>query len=133
VRAFDVEEAKAIIKTNPKYLSLNEMYLVARTYPEGSREFNEVFDIATRLFPGEPVAIVNASAVDIETGNFRVALERLLKVADRKDALNNLGVAYARMGQYDKARKCFEEAISSGDELAEHNLKELSIVEEQSM
>ncbi|MDY6147420.1 MAG: DUF3868 domain-containing protein [Porphyromonas sp.] len=133
VRAFDVEEAKVIIKTNPKYLSLNEMYLVARTYPEGSKEFNEVFDIATRLFPSEPVAIVNASAVDIETGNFRVALERLLKVADRKDALNNLGVAYARMGQYDKARKCFEEAISSGDELAEHNLKELSIVEEQNM
>lgn len=133
VRAFDVEEAKVVIKTNPKHLSLNEMYLVARTYPEGSREFNQVFDIATRLFPNDPVAIINGSAVDIETGNHRVALERLLKVANRKDALNNLGVAYARVGQYDKARECLEKAVNNGDKLAEHNLKELDIVEKQNM
>lgn len=131
VRAFDVEEAKEVIKTNPKHLSLNEMYLVARTYPEGSKEFNEVFDIATRLFPNEPVALINGSSVDIETNNFRMAAERLRKVADRKEAFNNLGVAYAGMGEYDKAREFFHKALAVGDKLAEHNLKELEKVEKQ--
>lgn len=75
VRGFDVEEAKQILKTNPKLLSLNEMYLVAKSYPAESKEFKEVFDIATRLYPNEPVAIINASAADIEGG---VTIKRLL-------------------------------------------------------
>ncbi|KGN74430.1 hypothetical protein HQ47_05145 [Porphyromonas macacae] len=132
VRAFDVEEAKKVIKTNPKHLSLNEMFLVAKTYPEGSREFKEVFDIATRLYPDEPVAIINASAVDIEGGNYNAAVKRLNRVVNtRKDALNNLGVAYAGLGQYDKARECFERAIAAGDKLAKHNLEEFEKVEKQ--
>ena len=50
-RPFDVNEAKQVIKTKPQYLSLNEMFLVANTYPKESAEFKEVFDIAVRLYP----------------------------------------------------------------------------------
>jgi hypothetical protein len=62
-RAFNVEEARKIIKTNPKLLSLNERYLVAQSYPADSKEFKEVFDIAARLYPDDPIAIVNSAAV----------------------------------------------------------------------
>ena len=48
VRAFNVEEAREVIKKNPKLLSLNEMYLVAESYPSNSKEFRDVFDIAVR-------------------------------------------------------------------------------------
>ena len=34
---FDVEQGRIVIKTNPKYLSLNEMYQVANSYPKGSK------------------------------------------------------------------------------------------------
>ena len=34
---FDVEHGRIIIRENPKYLSLNEMYQVANSYPKGSK------------------------------------------------------------------------------------------------
>lgn len=131
VRAFDVEEAKAVIKTNPKHLSLNEMYLVAQSYPAGSKEFMEVFDIATRLYPNEPVAMINGSAVDVEGGNYQAAIDRLTRIQDRPEALNNLGVAYAKAEQWEKAQECFEKAIANGDEAAKHNMEELNKVEKE--
>jgi hypothetical protein len=38
------------------------MYLVAQTYEPGSPEFNEVFDIAVRLFPDDETANLNAAS-----------------------------------------------------------------------
>ncbi|MBR8770539.1 DUF3868 domain-containing protein [Porphyromonas levii] len=126
VRAFDVEEAKEIIKTNPKLLSLNEMYLVAKSYPADSKEFKEVFDIAARLYPNEPIAIINASAADIEGGNYQAAIERLSKLSSNAEAVNNTGVAYARMGNVEQARASFQKAVSMGSDNAKHNLEELT-------
>ena len=37
VANFDVQQGRIVIKTNPKYLSLNEMYQVANSYPKGSK------------------------------------------------------------------------------------------------
>ncbi|MBR8766229.1 Outer membrane protein A [Porphyromonas levii] len=129
VRAFDVEEAKEIIKTNPKLLSLNEMYLVAKSYPADSKEFKEVFDIAARLYPNEPIAIINASAADIEGGNYQAAIDRLSKLSNNAAALNNMGVAYAKLGDTARAIDCFNKAVAAGDTVeAAHNLKELEQV-----
>ncbi|WP_211833758.1 OmpA family protein, partial [Porphyromonas levii] len=126
VRAFSVDEAREVIKTNPKLLSLNEMYLVAKSYPAESKEFKEVFDIAARLYPNEPVAIINASAADIEGGNYQAAIDRLSKLSNNAAALNNMGVAYAKMGDADRAMECFNKAIELGSSEAMANLKELS-------
>ncbi len=125
VRPFNVEEAKQVIKTNPKLLSLNEMYLVAETYPAESKEFKEVFDIATRLYPDDPIAILNSAAADIEGGNHQAALDRLMKIENDPRAWNNLGVAYARMGDLEKAESYFSRAANRGDNDASANLQEL--------
>ncbi len=61
VRPFSVEEAREIFRTKPRQLSLRELYMVAQSYPAGSDEFNEVFDVAARLFPNDPVANLNAA------------------------------------------------------------------------
>lgn len=124
VKAFDVEEAKAIIRTNPQYLSLNEMYLVANSYPKESAEFKEVFDIASRMYPQDAVAQLNAATADIEAGSLERAIV-LLEKQHTADAWNNLGVAYAKKGDLDKATELFKKAIKSGHDIAKKNLVEL--------
>lgn len=124
-RPFNVDEAKEVIKTRPKLLSLNEMFLVAQTYAPASSEFKEVFDIAARLYPNEPIAILNSAAADIEGGNNQSAIDRLNKIESDQRVWNNLGVAYARSGGLEKAKGYFEKATARGDEDAKHNLEEL--------
>jgi len=113
-RAFNVEEAKQILKTKPGLLSLNEMYMVAGSYPSDSREFREVFDIAARLYPDSEVAIVNSAAADIENKNYAAAIERLKKIEDKPYAWNNLAVAYSLMGNKEKADMYFKKWADSG-------------------
>lgn len=95
VRPFDVEEAKEILKTKPQQLSLQEMYLVAQTYEPGSPEFNEVFDIAVRLFPDDPTANLNAACTELQKGNLQAAEKYLAKAGHSKAA--------------DRIRKIYEE------------------------
>lgn len=128
VRPFDVEEAREVIKTNPRLLSLNEMYLVAQSYPVGSTEFKEVFDIATRHYPDSDIAILNSSSADIEVGNIDAAIERMNKISDNPKVWNNLGVAHALNGDLDTAEEYFNKAASSGDDDARTNLEELTKV-----
>jgi len=125
VRAFPVEEAKTILKSNPRLLSLNEMYLVAVTYPRESKEFKEVFDIAARLYPDDPIALINSAATDLEGGNFVAALERLERVKNDPRAWNNMGVSYAKAGDLPKATEFLKKAADNGDPMAATNLKEL--------
>ena len=125
VRAFDIEEAKVVLRSNPKLLSLNEMYLVANSYAPDSKEFKEVFDIAVRLFPDQPVAIINASAVDIEGGNYDAAIARLKKLESDARTWNNLGVAYAKKGDVATAKAYFEKSAQAGVAEATHNLEEM--------
>ena len=125
VRAFTVEEGREIIKKDPKLLSLNEMYLVAGSYPKGSKEFNEVFDIAVRLYPDQPIAIINAASAEIEAGAYASAIARLEKLPDDAAALNNLAVAYALSGDDARAKAVLEKAQALGSAEAAHNLEEL--------
>ena len=124
-RAFSVEEAKVLIKTKPQQLSLNEMFLVANTYPKNSRDFKEVFDIAVRLYPDSEFANMNSAALDIENGAYDVALERSLKV-NLPEAWNNIGYIYIRKKEYDKAGEYFRKAADAGLQTAKDNLSELN-------
>lgn len=125
VRSFDVEEAKAIIKTNPKLLSLNEMYMVAHSYGAGSREFNEVFDIAVRMYPDSEIAIMNSAAADIENNAIDRAIQQMQKLHDNPKAWNNLGVAYVLKGDLRKAMEFFSKAATTNNADAVRNLENL--------
>lgn len=128
VRPFNVEEAKDVIKKNPKLLSLNEMYLVAKTYPTDSDNFKNVFEVAVQAFPNDPIAIVNSAAMDIEAGKVQQAHERMLRIESDSRVWNNLAVTYSKKGEYDKAKFYFEKALANGDEYASYNLSELEKV-----
>lgn len=134
VRGFSVEEGREIIKSHPQQLSLNEMYLVANTYQEGSESFNEVFDIAVRMFPEDDVARINAAASAINRNDLVMAQKYLDGVKEKSGVfLNSQGVIYLLKGDYDEAEKFFEKAASAGIAAGNHNLEELNMKRENDM
>lgn len=124
-RAFDVNEAKAAINTRPQLLSLNEMFHVAQTYPKGSAQFKDVFDIAARMYPNDPVANMNAATVELEGGNVDGAITRLEKFKDLPEAWNNLGYALVQKQRYDEALSYFDRAAARDDATARENAVQL--------
>lgn len=123
VRGFNVEEAKRVIRTRPQNLSLQEMFAVAQTYEPGSREFNQVFDVAVRLYPDEAVANLNAANALLEAGLVEQALPFLRKAGDSPEAQNARGVALILQGRYDEAQPLLLEAAEAGLEAAGENAK----------
>lgn len=124
-RPFDVNEAKQVIKSKPQYLSLNEMFLVANTYDKASQDFKEVFDIAVRLYPTDPIAQLNTAALEIETGATDAAINRLMNI-NAPEAWNDLGVAFANKQDYQTASQYFSKAAATGLKAAIWNQQQLS-------
>ena len=65
VRGFNLEETKEIIKTRPQLLSLQEIYRIAKSCQPGSEEFNRSFQVAATMVPDDPIANLNAGAMEI--------------------------------------------------------------------
>lgn len=82
IRNFSVDEAKQIIQSDPSKLSLNEMFLVAETYETGSEPFNEVFEVAVRMYPDDPVSNLNAAISAVNTRQLDKAKRYLAKAND---------------------------------------------------
>ncbi len=59
---------------------------MAQTYEPGSPEFNEVFDIAVRLFPDNETANLNAACTDLQKGDLTSAEKHLAKAGNSKEA-----------------------------------------------
>lgn len=123
-KPFSIDEAKVQMQTKPQYLSLNEMFLVANTYPKNSREFKEVFDTAVRLYPNNPVAQLNTGALELETGAVDNAIRRLEGV-NLPEAWNNLGIAYAQKEDFRRAQEYFNRAAQAGNSVARTNAEQL--------
>ena len=131
VRNFNLEEARQLIRTNPKLLSQNEMYQVAGSYPKDSKEYREAMEIAARTYPDDPVALGNAAATCLAQKDARSAIALLEGKTLDAAARNTLGVAYAEVGEYQKAKSTLEEAARAGNADAKENLKQVIKVIEQ--
>ena len=111
VAGFSVEEGKKVFRTNPQNLSLNEMYMIAKTYEPGGRAFNEVFETAVRLFPNSDVANINAAAAALERRDLNAAAGYLARVREQTPAYwNNLGVLQWLQGNHQGAADSFSRA-----------------------
>ncbi len=111
VAGFSVEEGKKVFRTNPQNLSLNEMYMIAKTYEPGGRAFNEVFEMAVKLFPNSDVANINASAAALERRDLIAAASYLARVREHTPAYwNNLGVLQWLQGNHQGAADSFSRA-----------------------
>lgn len=127
VKNFNVEEAKEIMKVRPQNLSLNEMYLVANTYPNGSKEFINVFETAVRLFPEDDIAKLNAAVAALSRRDIETAERYLDQVKHRElpEYANAAGVLALLKDDYESARKYLQIAVDAGLEVAGKNLEEL--------
>ena len=131
VRNFNLEEARQLIRTNPKLLSQNEMYQVAGSYAKDSKEYREAMEIAARTYSDDPVALGNAAATCLAAKDARGAIALLEGKKLDAAAMNTLGVAYAEVGEYQKAKSTLEEAARAGNADAKGNLKQVIKVIEQ--
>lgn len=126
VKPFTTEQAKQRLTTNPEQVSLNEMYLIAQSYPAGSPEFNELFGEMLTLYPDNVAARNNLAAVALETGDLRRAHACLEKIKNLPEAQNNLGILLFREGKVNEAKQCFEKASACGCKEAVANLQEIN-------
>lgn len=127
VKNFNVEEAREVIKIRPQNLSLNEMYLVANTYSNGSQEFIDVFETAVRLFPEDDVARLNAAAAALSRRD-TITAERYLGLVKQKELpeyANAAGVLALLKGDYDTAARLLQSAMNAGLDVAGKNMEEL--------
>lgn len=122
VREVRNAEAAQLIYTNPKLLSLQEMYGVAKNYEPGSKEYKQVYEIAATCYPEDVVANINAASANIISGDFDRAQQLMDRVKDDPRACNNLGVLAWLNGDADKAVEWFTKALQSEPEKAQQNL-----------
>lgn len=126
VRGFSVEEGREIIKTRPQHLSLNEMFAVANTYQPGSREYNDVFDVAVRMYPSDPVANLNAANIAISKKDYAAAKRYLASAGNSPQAAHARGVLALVEGNLNEAEQLLKQAQNGGVREAAANLEELA-------
>ena len=125
VREFTVEEGREIIKTRPQQLSLSEMFAVANSYETGSKEYNDVFEIAVRMYSSDPVANLNAANISIGKGDYESAKKYLSKAGNSAEAIHARGVIKLIEGDLDGAETLLKQAKEAGVIDAAANLREL--------
>ncbi len=108
IRNFTTEEAREMLYKDPSQLSLEEMYRVAQTYEVGSESYNEVFEIAVRLYPDDPISNLNAANTALLNRNATAARRYLTKAAEGPEKRLAEGVASWLEGDTDQARSIFE-------------------------
>lgn len=124
IRPLTLEESERLIYTKPELLSMDEMYRVARQYEPGSEKFCEIFDIALRAYPTDPVSNLNAANSMLLRGDVDGAAARLTYVPDScGEKQLALGAIALKRGDVELARNLFEKAKKAGVAEADENLK----------
>ena len=92
----DVAEIRELIKTTPQKLSLHEMFVLAQSLEPGSDEYREVFEVAVRMYPEDPVANLNAANIALGRDELDRAEVYLAKAGDAPEAVYARGILAAK-------------------------------------
>lgn len=126
IRSFSTPlEIEEVMRTAPQKLSLEEFYVLAQTYEPGSKELDELFEIAVKMYPLDPIANLNAANSAITKGDYSRALRYLALTADMPEAIYAYGVIEVLREKYDDARPHLERAASLGIKEAQTALDEM--------
>lgn len=106
----DPEEILRLVYTRPQNLSLNEFFLASKIVPEGSEEYNYIFETAARMYPDDEVANLNAANAAMQNGALDNAAAYLKKAGDGPDATYARGILEALRGNYEEALGIFRQA-----------------------
>ena len=122
---FDVNEIEQVFETNPKMLTLNELYLLAGKYEQGSPKYYQVYLTAAAMYPDSDVANLNAAGCAMSNGNLQAARTYLEKVRPGADSDYAWGVVYAIEGDYAKALEMLKKAAQAGSKQAADMIPEV--------
>lgn len=123
VRPFSAEEALEVMKTNPKHVSLYEMFWAAQSLGISTDGYNDVIELAVATYPDEPVANYNAAIVAINKGDYDKAKAYLAKVPETGETLNMLGIIALNTGNSQEAEAYFKKAVDNGFAQAADNMR----------
>ena len=126
IRSFtdvDAEHVRELVFSRPQMLDLDEFYIAAHDLDPSSEEFAQIFDVAVRMFPKDPVANLNAANVAMQNGDFKSAAKYLERTGNLPEALYARGVMAALCEDFNAAAEWFTKAQQAGvkeaaDELA---------------
>ena len=104
----DVAEIIRVMKVAPQKLSLSEFYLAAQSMKPGTDDFNEVFDIAVKMFPDDPVANLNAANSAMQRGDYTSAARYLKKAGNGNEAKYAAAMLAALQKDYTTALSLFK-------------------------
>lgn len=130
----DPKEILQLVYTRPQNLSLNEFFLASKIVPEGSAEYNYIFETAVRMYPDDEIANLNAANAAMQHGALDTAAAYLKKAGDGPDATYARGMLAALRGNYEEALGIFgqaarmrvasaPEAIRQIQEIIKHNAR----------
>jgi tetratricopeptide (TPR) repeat protein len=122
-KAKTLSEAKSTLQSNPKELSLADLYMVALSYEKGSKVWNDIIILAVENYPNSNEAKVNAANVAMANGNYAKAAEYLNTLPqEMPEAMNSRGILAMANGDYNEAMTLFEKAQKAGISEATYNL-----------
>lgn len=125
VRTFsydDVDHIRTLVKTRPQNLSLEEFYLAAQGIDSNSEQFQEIFDVAVRMYPDDEIANLNAANVAMQKGDMKSARQYIERSGNRPESIYARGVLAALQDNMDAARNFFTTAASLGIKEADAQL-----------
>lgn len=129
IRNFTLEEARDIIYRDPSQLSLEEMHRVALSYPAGSDEYKEVFEIAVRMYPDDPVSNLNAANIALQNRQADKARRYLTKAAPSPQKELAEAILLMLAEQWDEAETALSR-LAAKPEVAEAAAANLEMVKQ---
>ena len=128
IRSFtevDAKHVRELARTRPQMLNLDEFYVAAHDLDPASEEFAQLFDVAVRMFPEDPIANLNAANVAMQKGDFESASRYLDRAGTLPEALYARGVMAAMHEDYKAAAEWFTKAQKAGVKEAAAELAKL--------
>ncbi|MGM9738182.1 MAG: tetratricopeptide repeat protein [Candidatus Cryptobacteroides sp.] len=119
----DVDEIERVFQRSPGKLSLHELYLLSSKYPEGSPEYERVFDVAVTLYPDDEVANLNAASAELKAGRYDRVERYLSKAGDSAEADYMRGVWAYLSGDDNNALVFFRKSADAGYAVAKEALE----------
>lgn len=109
-----VDEIAEVFRTRPGNLSLQELFVLGNSLPEGSPQYAAVFETAFKLYPDSDVAALNAAVVKMKTGDYDGAATYLAQAGNLPETIYARGVLAAFNEDYEEAKVLLKEAQAKG-------------------
>lgn len=108
IRTFvDIDELKRVYAADPTKLRPVDFQRIASTYPAESPEQDEVYLTASRIYPLDPEAAVNAANIYMRQRRYDLAADRLRYAGESPEAQYSRATLAALNGDLTRARDLF--------------------------